>query len=170
MMFTRFTVTFLDLNAKYGYARQLDTPGSTPTKQLIRFDTTKASEIIYFVDPHGIGYSIPSLAVSQRLPELGMELVGSIAHDTSPYPMALDTNGEPFLRNWACADQHDAIVENPVSTMLNTIPEDEDDWFDDEQDEDDYVSTSTIYDRAFAHTGDAELSREAVEHYPGDYM
>lgn len=39
-----------------------------------------------------------------------------------------------------------------------------------EDDEDDYVSTSVVYARAYAHFGNAEMAREAAEMYPGDFI
>ncbi|MDB5185094.1 MAG: hypothetical protein JWN38_902 [Candidatus Saccharibacteria bacterium] len=56
-----------------------------------------------------------------------------------------------------CCDEH------------TTLHDDYDDRYDGD-DEDDYVSSSTIYSRAYNHFGNAEQAREAAELYPGDFM
>lgn len=46
-----------------------------------------------------------------------------------------------------------------------------DDGYDDEDpDDDDFVPTSEIYDRAYRHFGNDEMAREAATMYPGDFM
>jgi hypothetical protein len=37
-------------------------------------------------------------------------------------------------------------------------------------DEDDQVSTTTVYSRAYSHFGNHEMAREATEMYPGDFI
>jgi hypothetical protein len=40
----------------------------------------------------------------------------------------------------------------------------------DDEDEDDYVSPTTVHARAMRHFGNAEQAREAAEMYPGDFI
>lgn len=43
-------------------------------------------------------------------------------------------------------------------------------WEDDLEDDDDNITTTEVYNRAYTHFGNHELAREAAELYPGDFI
>lgn len=70
--------------------------------------------------------------------------------------------GDPIPDEWGVvgindAAHHDAYIDD----VYDDYPDDE---------EDDFVSTTEVYGRAFAHFGNHELAREATEMYPGDFI
>lgn len=55
-----------------------------------------------------------------------------------------------------------------VKSLKPAMLPDQDDGYDDEGD--DYVSTDTVYARAYDHFGNSEMAREAASMYPGDFI
>jgi hypothetical protein len=151
----RFRITSIDYGNYVGTVVQLSAEHGDLTEEPIHFDIMRACTICPAFDGDGVMYSMPTPSTKQRLPEVGMELVGAIAHDGTQ--VALDPSGHMFLRNWAYADQYDETVLAVARTSVAN-------------DEDDYVPSGEIYRRAYAHTGNHELAREAAELYPGDYI
>ncbi|MDB5166041.1 MAG: hypothetical protein JWM37_113 [Candidatus Saccharibacteria bacterium] len=163
MLNNRFVITHLDFEADHGLARQIAPINSDTLGQQFGFTISGAVQVFFdFEEDHGYGYRIPDQVIKDRMPEIGEELVGAIAADDGG--TAHDAHGNPFLRNWAYAEQYDALkatVDSTDTQSDDSSPEDDDDL----------VSTTTVYARALTHfRGNHELAREASEMYPGDFI
>ncbi len=164
MLSNRFVITQLDLGANYGIVRQVVPADDVLLDRPIGFVVSGVAQAFYDEEGHGCGIRIPDKALRDRIPVVGEELVGFIACDTSG-AMAFDLGGNPFLRNWAYADQYDAVQ---AIVDGQTEPDDYDPRDDEE---DDTPSTSEVYSRALRHFGgNHELAREATSQYPGDFI
>jgi hypothetical protein len=161
MAFDRFRITAIDYSSYTGTVLQLTAEHGLPTEEPVHFDIMRASAICYAFDGDGLMYGAATPSIRQRLPEVGMELVGVIARDGNNQ-LVRDTDGHLFLRNWAYADQYDEGV-----VRVDNNSDDEPQLGDME---DGYVPSGEVYRRAYAHTGNHELAREALELYPGDYI
>lgn len=96
------------------------------------------------------------------------------------YRMPEDVALDSFCSHYGCWGEfancltHDHCPDcgqhNIICGGLCKIIESEDDLGGLDDDDDEPVSTSVIYGRAYAHFGNSEMAREATEMYPGDFM
>lgn len=185
MPYARFVITYLNFAEDYGFVRQLSSPEGKVLDQQISFTVSRIAQAIYNADGSACGFRLPDAAIRAYVPQIGDELLGVIAADLSG-GMAFDTNGNPFLRNCFYADEREFFkgVDFSIDESDDDAPDDgdvytgssEEDGYghyedpDEGQDEDE-VSTSTVYSRALHHFGgNHELAREATELYAGDFV
>lgn len=71
-----------------------------------------------------------------------------------------------------CSNCHGvALSTRPFKSCFQCDPRMAEEEYDDiEDDDDEYISTTEVYNRAYAHFGNHELAREASEMYPGDFI
>lgn len=62
-----------------------------------------------------------------------------------------------------------ALSTRPFRSCFQCDPKKAQEEYEDYED-DDHVSTTKVYNRAYAHFGNHELAREATELYPGDFI
>ncbi len=63
-----------------------------------------------------------------------------------------------------------AVSTRPFKSCFQCDPKKAEADYDDFDEEDDYLSTTEVYNRARRHFGNDELAREAASLYPGDFM
>lgn len=168
MLSNRLIITALDFKADRGWARQVSSSDGNLISGPIGFTISGVAQVFLGEDDSDWGICIPDQATKNRVPVIGELIVGSIARNCGG-SRALDPNGNPFLRNWVYADQHDTIrgLVNSPADRLETTEETDDPYAGDEGD---YVSTSQVYGRAYALFESAEMAREVADMYPGDFI
>lgn len=124
-MFDRFVVTHFVPETGVGYARQLTSGRGELTAEPILFRADRPSDVYYEASEHEFGFRGASTATAARRPEIDEEIVGCLARKTVPsLPLERNVNGLPLLRNWAYADQDEA-VRMDVADAEADEPEDE---------------------------------------------